>query len=121
MTHDGYSLEPEELEKLKGTLKQASEELGMKDFTEKASLEGGLTVQSVSPYENVEETVEETILELTNFVDLDYPGVVKSMQNFINRVHSAIDIGVDNVHKTLTTYNESEQDAADRFRRSYPT
>ena len=113
---DGYALDPDELEKVKGTLRQASDKLDMRDFTERASLEGALTTQDVSPYENVEETVEETILKLTKFVDQDYPAVVQSMQDFINRVHSAIETGVDNVHRSLTTYNEQEQEAGDRFR-----
>lgn len=119
-TPGGYALTPEELRRLKGTLSEASTRLGMKDFAEATSLEGGLTTQSVSRYEDVESTVEESILKLTEVVDRHYPAVVESMQDFIDRVHLAIDTGVDDVQQTLTTYVESEQTAEEQLPESYP-
>ena len=44
----GYQLDPAELEELKKTLRSASDELGMKDFTAKATLDGALTIQDVT-------------------------------------------------------------------------
>jgi hypothetical protein len=46
---DGYKLDPAQLTELKKTLNSASDKLGMTDFKDRATLEGALTVQDVSP------------------------------------------------------------------------
>ncbi|HET9142708.1 hypothetical protein [Actinophytocola sp.] len=113
---DGYTLDPDELTQLKGILHGASDQLGMKDFSEKATLEGFLTVQDVSPYENVEETVEELIRKLSQFANHDYPQVVDAMQKFINDAHTAIEDAADKAHQTAKDYAEHE----DRGRNNFP-
>jgi hypothetical protein len=112
---DGYTLDPDELTQLKGILRGASDQLGMKDFSQKATLEGFLTVQDVSPYENVEETVEELILKLSKFANQDYPKVVDGMQKFINNAHTAITDAADKAHQTAKDYQENEDRGKGRF------
>lgn len=116
----GYQLDPAELEELKKTLRSASDELGMNDFAEKATLVGALTVQDVSPYENVEETVSELINKLSEFCMETYPNVMNEMQEFINRAHSAITTSADNVHANLMAYNEREDEGSRILRESHP-
>lgn len=116
----GYGLDPAELEDLKKTLGLASDKLGMKDFTEKGTLEGALTVQDVSPYENVEETVSELINKLSKFCNETYPNVMNEMQKFINRTHNAITTSADNVHASLKVYNEQEDEGSRIMRDTYP-
>lgn len=106
-----YTLDPDELRQLKGILTGASDKLGMKDFSEKGTLEGFLTVQDVSPYE----TVDELIQKLSQFANQDYPKVVGGMQNFINKAHTAILEAADKAHKTATEYEEQEQHGQRRF------
>ncbi|MCA1605310.1 MAG: hypothetical protein LC775_07540, partial [Acidobacteria bacterium] len=117
---DGYQLEPAELEELKKTLRSASDELGMKDFTEKATLDGALTVQDLSPYENVEETVGELINKLSEFCTETYPNVMSEIQEFINRTHNAITTSANNVHANLKAYNEQEDEGSRIVRDAYP-
>lgn len=112
---DGYTLDPDELRQLKGILNGASDKLGMKDFSQKATLEGFLTVQDVSPYENVEETVDELIRKLSQFANQDYPKVVDGMQSFINKAHTAITDAADKAHQTAKDYEEKEERGRGRF------
>ncbi|ONI92861.1 hypothetical protein ALI22I_01400 [Saccharothrix sp. ALI-22-I] len=116
----GYALDPAEFDRLKATLKAAGEALGLRDFRAKASLEGSLTVQSVSPHENIEETVDEVIRALTKFVDQDYAQASRAVQDFINRVHSTIETAIDGVHRTQQEYLEAEKLVGDGLRRVYP-
>jgi dihydroxyacetone kinase-like predicted kinase len=115
-----YALDPAEFDQLKVTLKGASDALGLRDFKAKASLEGTMTVQSVSPYENVEETVDGAIMALTKFVDQDYAATSQTMHDFINRVHTTIETAIDVVHKTQQEYLEAERLVGDSLRRAYP-
>jgi hypothetical protein len=110
-----YTLDPDELKQLKGILQGASDQLGMKDFSEKATLEGFLTVQDVSPYENVEETVDELIRKLSQFANQDYPKVVDGMQKFINNAHTAIEDAADKAHQTAKEYEDKENQGRNRF------
>lgn len=112
-----YTLDPDELRQLKGILTGASDKLGMKDFSEKATLEGFLTVQDVSPYENVEETVDELIQKLSQFANQDYPKVVQGMHNFIDKAHTAIIDAADKAHKTAVEYEEKEEQGQNRFQK----
>lgn len=109
MGSPGFQVEPDELRELKKTLNKASDELGMTDFKDKASLEGYLTTQDVSPYENVEETVEELVLKLTDFVDRKYPPVVNGMHDFITRCHVTITTMADGVSESGKDYEINEQ------------
>ncbi|RJQ74124.1 hypothetical protein D5S17_23695 [Pseudonocardiaceae bacterium YIM PH 21723] len=92
----------------------------MRDFSKIATLEGSLTVQSVSPHENVEETVSELINKLSKFCNQSYPAVVKSMQDFVNRTHSVIENSADTVHATLTNYQQQETTTGEGFSRLHP-
>lgn len=112
---DGYELDPDELRQLKGTLNGASDKLGMKDFSQKASLEGFLTVQDVSPYEDTEKTVDKLVRELTQFVDKDYAKVIQAMQDFINRGHTAITDAADKAHRTAKDYDQNDDQGRHRF------
>lgn len=105
----GYALETYEFDRLKAALRQASESLGLRDFSDRAGLAGGLTVQSVSPHENVAEAVDEVILALTRFVDRDYPAVTSAFQSAIDRVHLALETALDTVHATQIAYDEAER------------
>jgi len=116
----GYALDPAEFNQLKVTLKGASDALGLRDFKARASLEGTMTVQSVSPHENVEETVGGAIMALTKFVDQDYAAASQTMHDFINRVHTTIETAIDTVHKTQQEYLEAERLVGDSLRRTYP-
>ena len=116
----GYQLDLAELKELKKALRSASDELGMKDFTAKATLDGALTIQDVSPYENVEETVSELINKLSNFCIETYPNVVNEIQEFINRTHSVITTSADNVHANLEAYNEQENKGSRIMSNAYP-
>jgi len=116
----GYALDPAELDRLKATLESAGEALGLRDFRTKAGLGGSLTVQSVSPHENVEETVDEVVRALTKFVDQDYARTVRVVQDFIDRVHTAIGTAVDGVHRTQQEYLAAEQSVGDGLRRVHP-
>lgn len=111
----GYTLDQDELRKLKGILNTASDKLDMRDFDQKASLEGFLTTQSVSPYENVEETVDELIQRLSRFANQDYPRVIGAMQSFINRAHTAITDAADKAHDTAKDYEKREEENRDGF------
>jgi hypothetical protein len=103
----GFALDPAEFDQLKKTLRHAGEELGLRDFTAKARLRG-VTEQSVSQYENVEETVSDTILALTRFIERDYAQAVRAVQEFVNRTHGAIDVGIDAVHRAQLEYLRTE-------------
>lgn len=116
----GFTLDPAEFDKLKATLLDASTALGLRDFSTKASLEGGLTTQSVSPYENVEETVDEVIMALTKFVDRDYPQATKAVEGFINLMHTTLSDAITAVHKTQLRYQESERLVGDSMNRLMP-
>jgi hypothetical protein len=117
---DGYTLDPAQLTELKKTLNSASDKLGMKDFKDKATLEGALTVQDVSPYENTEETVSELIRKLSKFCNTDYPNVVNGMQDFINRTHTAITSSADAVAASQKLYTEQEHGQSGNFRNQGP-
>jgi hypothetical protein len=69
----GYGLDPDEIPRLTTLLETAGDELGMNDFQQKATLEGFLTVEEVAAYGNVEETVEEKVLKLTEFCNNSTP------------------------------------------------
>lgn len=116
----GYTLDPAEFRKLKAMLKDASDALGLRDFAEKASLEGSMTVQSVSPHEDVEQTVGGVVMALTHFVDRDYAATTRATQEFINRAHTTIETAVDAVHKTLMEHVKSEDASSEHSRRAYP-
>ena len=105
---------------LKKTLNSASDALGMRDFSKVATLEGSLVVQSVSPHENVEETVSELINKLSKFCNQSYPAVVTAMQGFIDRTHSVIETSADKVHATLNVYQEQEASTGEGFSRLHP-
>ncbi|QFZ16932.1 hypothetical protein [Saccharothrix syringae] len=81
----GYALDAGEFEQLKASLRAAGEALGLQDFHAKASLEGSMTVQSVSPHENIEETVD---------------GVIRALTKFVDQVHTTIETAIDGVHRT---------------------
>ncbi|WP_433471221.1 hypothetical protein [Saccharomonospora azurea] len=117
---DGYGLDPDEISRLDNILHTAGDELGLTDFEERASLEGFLTTQSVSQYENVEETVEETVLELTRFVDQKYPQVVKAMQEFVHRTHATIENTAEGVAKAGVEYQVTEDEVAAWVRKHDP-
>lgn len=106
---DGYGLEADEIPRLKAVLEDASDALGMNDFEQKATLEGFLTVQEVSAYENVEETVEEKVLKLTEFCNDKYPGVISAMEQFIARAHVTIIGTAEGVAKAGTKYQATEE------------
>ncbi|MDV6011672.1 hypothetical protein [Haloechinothrix sp. LS1_15] len=109
MSEGGHGVDADELRALKSTLDDASDSLGMKNFAEEASLEGFLTTQSgVSPYENVDETVEETVLALTEFVDQNYPAAVDAMHDFIVRTHVTITNLADGVAQAGEDYEITE-------------
>lgn len=116
----GYALDPAEFEQLKASLRAAGEALGLQDFRTKASLEGSMTVQSVSPHENIEETVDEVILALTKFVDQDYARTSQAVQDFINRVHTTIETAIDGVHRTQQEYVGAEKLIGEGLRRIHP-
>lgn len=116
----GFALDPSEFDKLKATLRDASTALSLRDFTTKASLEGGLTTQSVSPHENVEETVDEVIMALTKFVDRDYPQATQAVQDFINLMHTTLSEAVNAVHQTQLEYQQSERLVGDGMNRILP-
>jgi hypothetical protein len=105
---DGFGLDADEIDQLEKTLKGASDALGMNDFESRATLEGFLTVQSVSAYENVEETVEEKVLELTKFCNEKYPGVIDAMEKFIARAHVTIEGTADGVAAAGESYRANE-------------
>lgn len=109
MTGPGYGVDPAELAELKKILNGASDKLGLTDFKDKATLEGFLTTQEVSQYENVEETVEELVLKLTEFCDKKYPPVVDAMSGFITRAHVTITTMAEGVSKAGATYEINEQ------------
>lgn len=117
---DGYGPDPDEIKRLDDILRQANDELGLTDFDEHANLEGFLTTQSVSPYENVEETVEETVLKLTEFVDRKYPEVVEAMQQFIYRAHATIDNTAEGVAKASAQYRVTEDEVEAWIRKYDP-
>ena len=79
-----------------------------------------MTVQSVSPHENIEETVDEVIMALTKFVDQDYARTGQAVQDFINRVHTTIETAIDGVHQTQQEYVEAEKLIGEGLRRVYP-
>jgi hypothetical protein len=112
---DGYTLDPDELAGLKGILTGASDQLGMKDFSQKASLEGFVTTQDAGSYEGAEENTIELVQKLIQFVYEDYPRVVGGMQTFINDVHAAITDAADNAHITAKVYQEQEDRNRDRL------
>ncbi|SFQ22366.1 hypothetical protein SAMN05421810_105240 [Amycolatopsis arida] len=116
----GYGVEPEELDQLKKTLNEASDALNMTDFPQRASLEGFLTTQDVSRYEQVEETVEEIVLKLTEFVDRKYPSVVDAMNNFIARAHVTITTTADGVARAGSEYQITEDQVTAWLRRHQP-
>ncbi|MFE2756524.1 hypothetical protein ACFXGA_31460 [Actinosynnema sp. NPDC059335] len=116
----GYALDPGEFEQLKVSLRAAGEALGLRDFRTKASLEGGMTVQSVSPHENIEETVDGVIRALTKFVDQDYARTSQAVQDFINQVHTTIETAIDGVHRTQQEYVGAEKLIGEGMRRVYP-
>lgn len=109
----GFGLDPDELRELDKTLKSASDELGMTDFESKASLEGFLTTQQVSQYENVEETVDESVRKLTEFVDEKYPKAVAAMQDFITRLHVTITTTAEGVAEAGKDYKITDEQIAD--------
>lgn len=116
----GYGVEPEELEQLKKTLNDASDALDMTDFSQQASLEGFLTTQEVSQYENVQETVEEIVLKLTEFVDRKYPAVVDAMHEFIARAHVTITTTADGVARAGADYQITEEQIEEWLRKHKP-
>jgi hypothetical protein len=116
----GYGVEPEELEQLKKTLNDASDALDMTDFPQQASLEGFLTTQEVSRYQNVQETVEEIVLKLTEFVDRKYPVVVDAMYDFIARAHVTIATTADGVARAGVDYRITEEQIAAWLRQHEP-
>ncbi|NIJ10077.1 putative transcriptional regulator [Saccharomonospora amisosensis] len=118
--HGGYGVEPDELKKLEGILGDASDALDMVDFPQRASLEGFLTTQEVSRYENVEETVEETVLALTEFVDKRYPAVVDAMHDFIARAHVTITTTAEGVAKAGADYQITEDQVEEWLRKHDP-
>jgi hypothetical protein len=105
---DGYGLDPDEIDQLERTLKGASDALGMNDFESRATLEGFLTVQSISAYENVQETVEEKVLELSRFCNEKYPGVIDAMERFIAATHVTIEGTADGVAESGESYRANE-------------
>jgi hypothetical protein len=105
---DGFGLDADEIDQLEKTLKGASDALGMNDFENRATLEGFLTVQSISAYENVEETVEEKILELSKFCNEKYPGVIDAMERFIAATHVTIEGTADGVAAAGESYRARE-------------
>ncbi|OLZ52105.1 hypothetical protein [Amycolatopsis keratiniphila] len=110
MSPNGYGLDPDEIPRLKKILEGASDALGMNDFEQRATLEGFLTVQSVSAYENVEETVEEKVLKLSEFCNTKYPGVVSAMEKFIARAHVTIIGTAEGVSKAGEKYQATEDE-----------
>jgi hypothetical protein len=86
----------------------------------KASLEGSMTVQSVSPHEGVEQTVGGVVMALTHFVDRDYSATTRAVQDFINRAHATIETAIDAVHKTQMEYVKAEEASSEDIRRTYP-
>ncbi|EHR53167.1 hypothetical protein SacmaDRAFT_4997 [Saccharomonospora marina XMU15] len=118
--HGGYGVEPGELKKLEGILGDASDALDMVDFPQRARLEGFLTTQDVSRYENVEETVEETVLALTEFVDKKYPAVVDAMHDFIARAHVTITTTAEGVAKAGADYQITEDQVEEWLRKHDP-
>lgn len=104
----GYGLDADEIPRLKKILEGASDALGMNDFEQRATLEGFLTVQEVSAYENVEETVEEKVLKLTEFCNNKYPAVTAAMQKFIARAHVTIIGTAEGVAKSGERYQATE-------------
>ncbi|MEQ0564890.1 hypothetical protein ABJI51_37920 [Amycolatopsis sp. NEAU-NG30] len=107
---DGYGLDPDEIPKLKKLLEGASDDLGMNDFRQRATLEGFLTVEEVANYGNVEENVEEKVLKLTEFCNDRYPGVVDAMAKFIARAHVTIIGTAEGVAKAGEKYQATEED-----------
>lgn len=87
---DGSGLDPDEIERLDDILHQAGNELALTDLAQHVPLEGFLTTQPVSRYENGEETV----LELTRFAGEKYPRLVEAMQRFVPRAHVTIENAV---------------------------
>jgi hypothetical protein len=116
----GSTLDPAEFNNLKARLQDASDALGLRDFTAKASLEGSMTVQSVSPHEDVEQTVDEELMALTHFVDRDYAATTRAVQDFINRTHTTIETAIDAVHQTLMGHVKAEEASTEAMRRFYP-
>ncbi|MBB4684044.1 hypothetical protein [Amycolatopsis jiangsuensis] len=106
----GYGLEPDEIPKLKKLLEGASDDLGMNDFRQRATLEGFLTVEEVAAYGNVEETVEEKVRKLSEFCNDKYPGVVDAMDTFIARAHVTIIGTAEGVAKAGEKYQATEDD-----------
>lgn len=105
----GYGLDADEVKDLQKVLNKASDELGMRKFPEKASLEEALTTQQVSPHENIEKTVEQVVLDLTKFVDTTYPRVVDAMDDFITKAHVTITTMGEGVAETGKTYEVNEE------------
>lgn len=105
----GYGLDAGEVKALQKYFDQAGDELGMQNFPDEASLEGALTTQSVSPHENVEETVGKVVRDLTKFVDTTYPHVVHAMHKFIGETHVTLNAMAEGVAKTGVEYEAQEQ------------
>lgn len=104
----GYGLDPDEIPKLKKLLEAASDDLGMNDFRQRATLEGFLTVEEVATYGNVEDTVEEKVLKLTEFCNTKYPGVIDAMDTFLARTHVTIIGTAEGVAKAGEKYEATE-------------
>ncbi|GHG14185.1 MULTISPECIES: hypothetical protein [Amycolatopsis] len=106
----GYGLDPDEIPRLKKLLEAASDSLDMTDFRQKATLEGFLTVEEVASYGNVEDTVEEKVLKLTEFCNTKYPGVVNAMDRFLARAHVTIIGTAEGVAKAGEKYQATEDE-----------
>ncbi|WP_019809128.1 hypothetical protein [Saccharomonospora halophila] len=117
---DGYGLDQSEIETLDRYLQKASTALGMENFREQASVEGFLTTEAVSQYQNVEETVEETVVALTKFIDIHYANVVEATQNFINRAHATITTTAEGVARAGVEYRVAEEEVAEWVNRHAP-
>jgi hypothetical protein len=91
-------------------LEAASDDLGMNDFRQQATLEGFLTVEEVAAYGNVKETVEEKVVKLTEFCNNKYPGVVSAMDTFIARAHVTIVGTAEGVAKAGKKYVATEDE-----------
>ncbi|EHR60366.1 hypothetical protein [Saccharomonospora cyanea] len=109
---DEYGLDRDGIERLDDILHQVGNELGLPGFDQRATLEGFLTTQSVSRYENVEKPVEETALELTRSANEKYPRGVEAVQQFAHHAHVTIGNTAEGMAKAGTRHQVTGDDVA---------
>lgn len=117
----GYSVDDSEMRKIIGHLEDADSDLGMKDFSERADLNKAVEIsQSVSPHENIEQTVDEAITKLTRFVDVDYKNAVQAVQGFIDRAHDEISEVTQATREGRKGYQDLERENQEIIRKVGP-